>query len=295
MDAVFKHWSDKGLTTIRDLYIDNHVASFAQLQAKFKLPTNQFFRYLQIRNFVKQSFSCLDATPVQHDFFDIMTRPPTSKHLISRLVSLFVMATPSFHIKEAWTKDIGEVISDELWVKGLNRIKACSINARLQLVQFKVVHWLHYSKTRLNRIFPDVSPTCDRCSAADGTLGYLFWSCPMLTKFWVDIFSLYSVVYNRQMVPDSLLVILGCSNDSLSLPHTLQQALMFGMIIAKRVILKEWKSAAPPCFKRWLNDMVSCLYLEEVRFSLSTSQDKFEKIWGPYISYINKDRSQTGT
>lgn len=43
MDAVFKHWSDKGLTTIRDLYIDIHFASFAQLQAKFKLPTNQFF------------------------------------------------------------------------------------------------------------------------------------------------------------------------------------------------------------------------------------------------------------
>ena len=111
---------------------------------------------------------------MQHDFFDIMTKPPTSKHLISRFVDLFVVATPSLHIKEAWIKDTGKVISDELWVKGLNRIKACSINARLQLIQFKVVHRLHYSKTRLNKIFPDVSPTCDRCKSADGTLGHLF-------------------------------------------------------------------------------------------------------------------------
>ena len=73
MDAVFKHWSDKGLTAIENLYIDNHFASFAQLQAKFKLPTSKFFRYLQIRNFVKQSFSCLDAPPIQHVFYDIMT------------------------------------------------------------------------------------------------------------------------------------------------------------------------------------------------------------------------------
>ena len=87
MDAVFKRWSDKGLTIIKDLYVDDHFVSFAQLQTKFKLPTNHFFRYLQIRNFVKQSFSCLDPTHI-HVFYDIMTKPPTSKHLISRLVSL---------------------------------------------------------------------------------------------------------------------------------------------------------------------------------------------------------------
>ena len=57
----------------------------------------------------------------------------------------------------------------------------------------------------------------------------------------------------------TVLVILGCSIGSLALPAALQQALMFGMVIAKRVILTEWKSASPPCFKRWLNYMVSCL------------------------------------
>lgn len=124
-------WSNKGLTTIRDLYIDNHFASFAQLQAKFKLPTNQFFCYLQIRNIVKHTSSLLDATPMPHYFFDIMTSPPTSKYLISRFVNLFVVATPSLHIKEPWIKDTGKVISDELWAIGLNRIKSCSINTQL--------------------------------------------------------------------------------------------------------------------------------------------------------------------
>lgn len=37
MDAAFLQWSDKGLTTVKDLYINNHFASFAQLQAKFGL------------------------------------------------------------------------------------------------------------------------------------------------------------------------------------------------------------------------------------------------------------------
>lgn len=150
-----------------------------------------------------------------------MTRPPTSKHLISRFVKLFTTATPSLHIKAAWIRDTGEIISDELWAKGLNKIKPCSINARLQLIQFKVVHRLHYSKTRLNRIFPALSPTCDKCKSADGTLGHLFWSRSKLTRFWDDIFSLYSIVYDRQLVSDCLLVILGCSHGSLAHTATL--------------------------------------------------------------------------
>ena len=76
-------------------------------------------------------------------------------------------------------------------------------------------------------------------------------------------------------VPDSLLMILGCSKFSLTLPSSLQQALMFGMVVAKPVILRDWKSASPPCFKKWLNDMISCIYLEEIRFTLSDAHHKF--------------------
>lgn len=292
MDAVFTQWSDRGLSTIRDLYINNHFATFAQLKSKFGLPAGHFFRYLQIRNFVRQSIPHFETLPEQHSFYEVLIRPPTSKHLISLFVNIFCSATPSLHIKEAWISDIGEEISDALWAQGLNRIKTCSVNARLQLIQFKVIHRLHFSRTKLNRIFPSVSATCDKCKSDDGTLGHLFWSCPKLRTFWDDIFHLYSEVYGKQLTPDSLLVILGCSNFSFTLPLMLQQALMFGMVIAKRVILREWKSASPPCFRKWLNDMVSCVYLEEIRYTLSDAHHKFIDIWGPFIEYIRRDRSR---
>lgn len=124
-------------------------------------------------------------------------------------------------------------------------------------------------------IFPSVSATCDECKSDDGTLGHLFWSCPKLQTFWEDIFHLYSVIYCKQLFPDSLLIILGCSNFSLTPPSSLQKALMFGLVITKHVILSEWKSAASPCFKKWLYDMVSCIYLEEIRYSLSDTHRKF--------------------
>ena len=53
------------------------------------------------------------------------------------------------------------------------------------------------------------------------------------------------------------LAIFGCSESSLVVPTVLQQSLTQGMTVAKRLILKEWKSPSPPCFQLWLTDMVS--------------------------------------
>lgn len=47
MDAAFKLWTDVGLSIIGDFYIDNHFASFAELQEKFSLPASEVFHYLQ--------------------------------------------------------------------------------------------------------------------------------------------------------------------------------------------------------------------------------------------------------
>lgn len=136
MDPVFTHWLDKGLATINDLCINNHYASFTQLKDKYQLPTSHFFQYLQIGNFVKKS------VPKHHTFYHLLTCNPTSKGWISQFVYVFPSTTTSLHITEVWATDSGEEISDGLWSMALDRITACSINNRLQFIQFKVIHQL---------------------------------------------------------------------------------------------------------------------------------------------------------
>lgn len=52
----------------------------------------------------------------------------------------------------------------------------------------------------------------------------------------------FSSAYNRSLSPDFILVKLGTSPHSLDFHSALQQALAFGMVVAKRLILKEWKA-----------------------------------------------------
>lgn len=106
-------------------------------------------------------------------------------------------------MKETRIKGTGEGISDELWATGLDMIKACSVSAKLWLIQVKVAHQLHFWKTKLNRIVPSFSATCDECESGEGTApGHLYWSCPKLKSFWDDILHLSSDIYSIELIPD---------------------------------------------------------------------------------------------
>ncbi len=48
-DRTYFVWKEKGLCSIKDLYVEGRFASFNQLREKFDLPHSHFFRYVQIR------------------------------------------------------------------------------------------------------------------------------------------------------------------------------------------------------------------------------------------------------
>lgn len=54
---------------------------------------------------------------------------------------------------------MGEKLEEEVWDSALQRINDSSLCARLNLIQFKVVHRAHLSKSRLAMIYslPDAS------------------------------------------------------------------------------------------------------------------------------------------
>jgi len=74
-----------------------------------------FFRYLQIRHYVKSKISNFELLPEKHVFFDIFFNPPDSRHLISKFVCLFGSCTsaPTVRFKEAWEENLGVELSDD--------------------------------------------------------------------------------------------------------------------------------------------------------------------------------------
>lgn len=81
-----------------------------------------------------------------------------TNHHISFLYDLITPDTSSalIKIKTEWETELGVTFSDMLWEQALKEINACLSCAKLQLIQFKILHRVHYSKSRLSKIYPDM-------------------------------------------------------------------------------------------------------------------------------------------
>lgn len=210
------------------------------------------------------------------------------KKLISCFTSTFAKPASIHHLKEAWEKELGINILEELWEDSLANIHNCSINSKNRLIQFKVVHRSHYSKTKLSKIFDSVSPTCDRCETAEGSLSHLFLQCPVLNNFWSHIFHWFSQQYNTHIPPDCILALFGCSEGTKTLPTYQRQALKIGMVVAKKFFILNWKSSATPCFKRGLDEMLSVARMEQIRYNKNNFQTLFQKMRKPFLAILDR-------
>lgn len=84
LDPVFTGWARKGILTLRDLYIDNNFATFTQLTEKYDLPASHFFRYLQIRNYVRSTVPNSEILSADNELHKLLTCVPNTPKLVTK-------------------------------------------------------------------------------------------------------------------------------------------------------------------------------------------------------------------
>ena len=128
-----------------------------------------------------------------------MAQQPDLKHLVSKCVLLFLNMSCIIWIYQIRLgEDHGVKLPEVLWKEGIHE---SSVSARLQLIQFKEMHRLHYSKER-NKMYPNVTDTCDRCNIANGSIGHIPHS--YVFPFWQDIYCWYCKMSYLNIEPDEL-------------------------------------------------------------------------------------------
>ena len=119
---------------------------------------------LQIRDYIKTNTQ--DYKNKEPGLLDeLFNLHPNTEKLIAYIYNIILdKENPTTEMyRQAWENEIGLAITKENWEESLQRIHRCSLNARHILIQYKVLYRLHYSKTKLNSIFPNISSICDKC------------------------------------------------------------------------------------------------------------------------------------
>ena len=290
LDPAFVQWQRAGLSKFSDLYIDGTFATFDALSSKFNLQRSNLFRYLQIRRFVHTTSPCFPNLPPKTGIDIILQTPMRHRGLISKIYnSITSLNTVSLDkIRADWVEELGINISDATWDGALYRVNGSTSCARLGLIQFKVLHRIHYSRVRLSKMYSNVSETCDRCQVAKADLAHMFWSCDKLYYFWTTIFQTLSEAFSRDIQPSAEMAIFGVPGEGISLQNKIKNVLAFSTLLARRRILLEWKSSHPPKASSWMKDLILFLKLEKIKYCIRGSTQKFHDTWAPLLSYFEK-------
>ena len=121
-DMGFRRWADKGLCTINQLFTGTEFKSFSQLQDQFNLPSNDLYRYFQIRHYItshkERDLISKNPNEIEEYFISVIEKNfPTKKHtsnIYKRLVIDTLQNTN--HIKEKWELELNVIIEDSTWV-----------------------------------------------------------------------------------------------------------------------------------------------------------------------------------
>ena len=100
------------------------------------------------------------------------------------------------------------------------------------------------------------------------------------------MFETLGQVLGEPIDPDPLTALFGIP----SLPNvtnSAQRIIAFTTLLARRLILLNWIHPLPPSHNRWIHEILYCIKLEKIRFSLNGSLEKFERTWQPFLDHIN--------
>lgn len=287
-DRAFSMWSDRGIMSMYDLFYDNVFIAFEQLVQKFNIPRAHFFRYLQLRNFVACNVNLFPSCPSPSFLDEIFKCKPDSKRVVSVLYALLHTQKQASleSLRNKWQEDLGEQIPDEHWEEIIDRICSTSICLKHSVIQFKIVHRLHWSKTRLCKVKADLDPVCDRCRREPATLIHMFWSCATLRNFWESIFNTLSRVCGTSLEPCPFIALFGVALREANLTRPQTNMIAFCTLLARRMILQKWKDASPPVYGHWIREVTYYIQLEKIRYTIKGSIRKFSVAWQPFLNFL---------
>lgn len=288
IDNAFLVWERKGIGSVKDLYQSDVFSSFQNLKDKHALSGIDQFRYFQVRHFVQARFPAFPHLPPRLPWDRCLETLPNQRGIISQMYNhLMSLDTHTLlKTKLAWEAELGSELTDEFWDAAVDRIHSSTSCARLGLIQFKVLHRIHFSKARLAEIYPNVDNRCDRCNNTPADLSHMFYFCPKLNNFWTSVFKTMSDILGKDLQPSTLISLFGTPEDHTTLTSKQADIVAYASLLARRRILLDWKSPKPPSFNVWLKDLVFFLKLEKIKFTLRSSVDRFYKKWQCLIDYF---------
>jgi len=116
-------------------------------------------------------------------------------------------------------------------------------NSNLQLVQYKTIHRIHYTQSKLFIMGITDTDICPHCTlGCPDTYLYATWSCQPVNSLWTSVTKTLSTILDCSRVPLSPTLCLLVDTTSIPIPQKFKNPLLVSLTIAKKIVFQNWKS-----------------------------------------------------
>lgn len=153
--------------------------SFSQLKRKYDIQQQDFFRYLQVRNFVTQDTTILQCQNISHLERQLLLQKS------GRSISLFYSilkgynTTNTYFLKDLREKELNVTITDNSCTNAWKSVKTLSVCNRVRAMQLKLLNRAHISPSQRHKFNHNSSPMCPKCKTETGSLTH----CGIVEKY----------------------------------------------------------------------------------------------------------------
>lgn len=284
IDAGFNEWREAGITRILDVYTDDVLKSFQQLQYEFNISQVHFFRYLQMRSYLS-SIEYYKQGGKTNVLDSILLKAAALKSKTITYIYDQVTANNkgSINIKQSWELDFGVILEDQIWSKVLDHARQITKSNKSYEVQYKIINKLHVTPLTRSK-YVTCTKFCLKCKRETGTYFHLIWTCPLIASFWSSVVQEIERSFGIKVPLDPRLCILGVNN---CVPETKTTSIM--LYAARLSILHVWIEQHPPTVTLWREKLLALLPYERRHNVLDGTLDTFVNDWFPLKDYFGCD------
>lgn len=193
--------------------------TFLQLQSKFSIPKEHHFGFLQIRYFAGSK----TLSPPGLVMYNEVERFLISRKGVTGFISCFYALLHSLNtgnitsVVRKWERDFDTEYIEDDWQEAVKVFKSTFTCNKLRETQYKILHRLHLTPYRLNKMDRQISPLCIKCLRESGTYYHYFWQCKLIRRFWGTISQELSGIFQVKVRKDPGFFILGLPSRELTM------------------------------------------------------------------------------
>lgn len=293
LDLRFKNWITKGITTFYSIIDKGQLKSFQNLQRDHSLEKQDFYRYLQLRNYFEKVIRKYTADPEDPILKEILRAYSSeqTKGIISRIYKGFMTKKTysTDYIKDNWEKEGNFEMPREEWYSCCEFQWKCTNSHTWREFAWKcLIRFFVTPKQKAH--FAGGDPQCWRmCGGRDASHWHIFWECPVTVNFWSEMHKILENMFHIKIPYHFKTFILGEINF---LTGHLNKYLFGALISAgKKTITRHWLRPDPPTIEEWIVIVDEIYKMEKITFSLRLQMDKFTRSWSKWVSYVQTSQS----